>query len=55
MKQIDKHTLAYVGPGNLVGEEDVVEGEVYRTTVQCMSQEAELIYIKKEDFDRLKA
>jgi len=24
VKQIDKHTLAYVGPGNLIGEDDVI-------------------------------
>lgn len=47
--------MAYAGEGNLIGEEDIVQSSTYRTTVQCLSQEAELIMIKKEDFDRLKS
>lgn len=47
--------MAYAGEGNLIGEEDIVQSPTYRTTVQCLSQEAELIMIKKEDFDRLKS
>jgi CRP-like cAMP-binding protein len=56
VKQIDKHTLGYIGPGNLIGEEDVINDKTneYTTTVKCISQEAELIFIHKDDFDRLK-
>lgn len=54
VKQIDKHTLGFIGPGNLIGEEDVIGSAEYTTTVKCISQEAELIYINKDDFERLK-
>jgi CRP-like cAMP-binding protein len=54
VKQVDRHTLGYIGPGNLIGEEDVIGSAEYTTTVKCISQDAELIYILKDDFDRLK-
>lgn len=38
IKQVDKHTLAYIGPGNLVGEEDLAMGyKQFTTTVKCVS------------------
>lgn len=38
IKQVDKHTLAYIGPGNLVGEEDIAMGyKQFTTTVKCVS------------------
>lgn len=58
VKIIEKHTIAYLGPGNLVGE-DVIQDEahnplgVYHSNVKCISKEASLLYIMKEDFMKL--
>ena len=53
----DKHTIAYVGAGNLIGVSDVVKDEeenpYYTSTVKCISKEAVLMYLVKEDFMRL--
>lgn len=46
--------MGYIGPGNVAGEEDVCFAHAYRTTVKCVSKTAELIFIKREDFERLK-
>ena len=39
----------------MCGEEDAFSNQSYRTSVQCISQSAEYIYIKKEDFERLRS
>ena len=41
------------GVGNILGEEDIVVGDKYSSTVTCNSQFGEVMYIKKEDFLRL--
>jgi CRP-like cAMP-binding protein len=57
VKKIEKHTLAYVGPGNMVGEEDIIAYPLntnsYSTTVKCISQDANLVYMLRDDFNKL--
>ena len=39
----------------MCGEEDAFSNPKYRTSVHCVSKAAEYIYIKKDDFERLKS
>lgn len=53
--RINTHSLGYIGKLNMCGEEDAFSNDYYRTSVQCISKTAEYIFIKKEDFERLRS
>ena len=49
--QAESVELALVGPKSLLGCEDIVNGiPVYSTSIQCVTQEAEVLAITKEEF-----
>jgi len=49
-----KIRLSQIGIGQMFGEEDVVNNRKATTTIQCISCEATLYTIKKEEFlDRM--
>ena len=56
--QIQTFRIAILGPGNLIGEEDVIndyeEGMTcyYSTSVRCISINADIFCIKVEEFMR---
>jgi hypothetical protein len=52
-KQLDQQWVASVGKGNLIGEEDVARSQIYSTTVTCLSQQAKLFFVSREDFLKL--
>ena len=45
--------MAFIGPGQLLGEEDVVSNlQAYTTSVVCLSDHAEMYCIKADEFVR---
>ena len=60
IKNVDKHVIAYVGKGNIIGIDDVRKPEepdefdTYKTSVKCITKEAELMFLYKKDFMVLK-
>eukprot|EP00347_Sterkiella_histriomuscorum_P000821 403374386 len=56
LRKIEKINLFILGSGQLIGDEDVgVNNSHYQSTIRCLSQHAELIRLKKEDFLRLQS
>jgi len=47
--------LAQVGPKSLLGAEDIINGlKMYTTSIQCISQEAEVLALTKEEFSNVR-
>jgi CRP-like cAMP-binding protein len=59
IKKIDKHTIAFAANGNLLGEDDVCnidqdnEFAIYTSSAKCVSKEALLMVIQRDDFMKL--
>lgn len=52
-KPPQQHKIAFVGPGQLLGEEDVLShNRPYTTSLTCKSNHAELFCIKADEFLR---
>lgn len=45
--------LFIVGSGNCLGDDDVILYEQYQTSARCISEHADVVFIKKDDFIRL--
>ena len=43
--------IGIIGPGQVFGEEDVLNNRKYSTTVKCLSHEATCFQIKAEEFN----
>ena len=44
--------VCIMGPGQMIGEEDVIKERTYTMSARCFSTCAKLYYMKSEDFHR---
>jgi len=59
VRHIDNHTIALIGPRNLIGVNDTIASELenpsgkYHSQAKCISKDAQLMVMDKEDFMKL--
>jgi CRP-like cAMP-binding protein len=45
--------LAIIGKGGLIGDDDVICGGNFSSSLTCISQQGEMLFLKKDDFFKL--